>query len=155
VLKIFWSYWILLINFHSLARELNQALAWLVTTDPLPNHNRARVFYEPQTGKWLSRGQEYKDWENVAFRFFWLHGIPDAGKSILFSYVVEDMKGFCQREPGITLAMLITIAISPEDMTKHPIYYAGLSISCVDKLMASLMKSANFSAREDSPTLPD
>jgi hypothetical protein len=35
-------------------------------------------------------------WKTLDTRFFWLHGIPGAGKTVLLSYIAEDIKSYCQ-----------------------------------------------------------
>jgi hypothetical protein len=35
-------------------------------------------------------------WKTLDTRFFWLHGIPGAGKTVLLSYIAEDIKNYCQ-----------------------------------------------------------
>jgi Cdc6-like AAA superfamily ATPase len=67
-----------------------------VATDPSPNHNRACDLHEPQTGTWLISSPEYEDWANGSTRFLWLHGIPGSGKTVLASFVVENVKQFCK-----------------------------------------------------------
>lgn len=75
---------------------LEKVLKWLVTTDPSPNHNTACALHDSHTGTWITRSNKYKDWKNGSARFLWFHGIPGAGKTILFSYFVEDIKQYCK-----------------------------------------------------------
>jgi hypothetical protein len=63
-----------------------------VTTDCSSNHNEACELHEPDTSNWLFRSSEYKQWKCGSTRFLWLHGIPGAGKTVLLSHVVEDVK---------------------------------------------------------------
>jgi NACHT domain len=74
----------------------NKILQWLVSTDPSPIHNKSCELHETHTGKWLTRYQEYQDWKSGSTRLLWIHGIPGAGKTVLASYIVEDIKRFCQ-----------------------------------------------------------
>lgn len=76
--------------------EFDRILKWLVTTDPSSNHNNACELHEPHTGKWLTNSPEYESWKNCSTRFLWLHGIPGAGKTVLLSYIAEDVKKFCK-----------------------------------------------------------
>src|SRR6266536_4322083 len=71
-------------------------LRWLITTDPSHNHNRACDLHESHTGRWLIDSPEYKDWICGPNRFLWLHGIPGAGKTVLLSFVVENIKRGCK-----------------------------------------------------------
>lgn len=70
---------------------------WLITTDPSPNHNDACQLHEEHTGHWLTNLTEYSKWKAGSLRFLWLHGIPGACKTVLLSYIAEDVKEFCQR----------------------------------------------------------
>jgi Cdc6-like AAA superfamily ATPase len=74
--------------------EFNRTLDWLVTTDPSSNHNNACQLHEPHTGKWLTNSPEYASWKDCTTRLLWLHGIPGAGKTVLHSFIVEDVKRF-------------------------------------------------------------
>ncbi|MCJ1347421.1 hypothetical protein MMC31_005646 [Peltigera leucophlebia] len=94
---------------------LKKVLKWLVTTDPSPNHNTACALHDSQTGTWITRSNECKDWKNGSARFLWFHGIPGAGKMIIFSYVVEDIKHYCK-------------TIGNKDIT-HSYYYCYLGRS--------------------------
>ena len=67
-----------------------------MTIDPSPNHNTACALHDSHTGTWITRSDEYQEWKNGSSRLFWLHGIPGAGKTILFSYVVEDIQQYCK-----------------------------------------------------------
>lgn len=73
-----------------------KVLKWLVTTDPSLNHNTACALHDSHTGTWVTRSKEYRDWKDGSARFLWFHGIPGAGKTILFSYIVEDIKQSCK-----------------------------------------------------------
>lgn len=68
-----------------------------MTIDPSPNHNTACALHESHTSTWITRSDEYQQWRNGSSRLFWVHGIPGAGKTVLFSYVVEDMKQYCKK----------------------------------------------------------
>lgn len=83
--------------------ELNEVLKWLVTTDPSPNHNAACGLHESHTGQWLTNSPEYPRWKDRNTRFLWLHGIPGAGKTVLLSYIFEDVKRFCKQDESDAL----------------------------------------------------
>jgi NACHT domain len=70
-----------------------------VTTDPSSNHTDACGLHEPETGKWLLRSPDYQNWKGGSNRFLWLHGIPGAGKTVLSSHIIEDVKGHCKSSP--------------------------------------------------------
>lgn len=86
----------LLAKCYVAGRERRDILDRLVTIDPSSDHNRACELHEPHTGKWLTRSPEYAKWKNGSIRFLWVHGIPGAGKTILASFIFEDVKLFCK-----------------------------------------------------------
>lgn len=69
---------------------------WLVSTDPSPIHNTARNMHDPETGCWLTKSSQYTDWTSGSDRFLWIHGIPGAGKTVLASFIVEDVRQMCE-----------------------------------------------------------
>jgi len=71
-------------------------LKWLVTTDPSPDHNTACSRHDSHTGKWLSKSPEYQSWTTSKTRFLWLYGIPGAGKTVLLSSIIENVKSHCK-----------------------------------------------------------
>ena len=68
---------------------------WLQHTDPSSIHFRARKDYEPETGTWILRAPEWSSWLNANERCLWIHGIPGAGKTVLMSYLIEQIKQHC------------------------------------------------------------
>jgi hypothetical protein len=69
---------------------------WLETTDPSPLHNRAWKVHEPHTSGWLLRSPKWNQWLTGDTRCLWIHGIPGAGKTILTSFIVEQVKLHCK-----------------------------------------------------------
>jgi hypothetical protein len=61
-------------------------------TDPSRIHNSARDNYEAETGDWVLRSPEWKDWIEGSNRCLWIHGIPGAGKTILVSHLIENIR---------------------------------------------------------------
>ncbi|KAF5251072.1 hypothetical protein FANTH_3834 [Fusarium anthophilum] len=71
--------------------------SWLTTTDPSPIHNRSRRLYEDGTGSWMLRSQHWTNWLASKARCLWVHGIPGSGKTILASWLIENVQGHCKR----------------------------------------------------------
>lgn len=84
------------INTESQRQELYQ---WLQHTDPSPLHHRAQKDYEPGTGNWMLRSPEWTDWLEAKERCLWIHGLPGAGKTVLISYLIEQIKNSCDQSP--------------------------------------------------------
>lgn len=72
---------------------------WLQTTDPSTLHHRACKQYEPATGDWILRSDEWKAWLEGNTRSVWIHGIPGAGKTILASHLIEVLKKYSEVPP--------------------------------------------------------
>ncbi|KAF5255640.1 hypothetical protein FOXYS1_13938 [Fusarium oxysporum] len=70
---------------------------WLASTDPSPIHNRSRKLYEHGTGSWMLRSQYWTDWLASNIRCLWVHGIPGSGKTILASWLIQNVLDHCKR----------------------------------------------------------
>ena len=44
----------------------------------------------------MTRIRQWDDWLEARIRFLWIHGIPGAGKTILMSYLIEQIKERCE-----------------------------------------------------------
>ncbi|KAH6617611.1 hypothetical protein F5144DRAFT_586944 [Chaetomium tenue] len=73
---------------------------WLHRTNPSDIHNRSVNLYEPHTGDWVFRTTEWRDFINGHRRSLWIHGIPGAGKTILFSNIAQRLRGLQDRRTG-------------------------------------------------------
>ena len=72
-------------------------LQWLTKVDPTSNHITACEKHEPGTGEWFINSREFSYWM-LPGRSLWLHGIPGAGKTVLFSTIVENVKSRCSSQ---------------------------------------------------------
>ncbi|PMD59680.1 uncharacterized protein K444DRAFT_529781, partial [Hyaloscypha bicolor E] len=99
--------------------EMTKVLKWLVTTDPSPNHNNACELHEDHTGQWLTNSPEYVDWKSGRSRFIWLHGIPGAGKTVLHSFIAEDVKRHCRGIEGSSCAFYYCYFARNQGETTH------------------------------------
>lgn len=48
----------------------------------------------------MLRSPEWNDWVARKNRCLWIHGIPGAGKTVLASYLIEEIKNHCAALPG-------------------------------------------------------
>ncbi|KAG8532304.1 uncharacterized protein KY384_003945 [Bacidia gigantensis] len=78
--------------------ERQDIFRWLQKTDPSPLHHRNQDLYEPGTGDWMKRHPEWTSWLDLTQRCLWIHGIPGAGKSVLFSHLVEAVREHCDHQ---------------------------------------------------------
>lgn len=76
-----------------------QIVDWLKACDPSTNHNAARKTCEPGTGSWFIDSSEFVDWRDNHNHSLWLQGIPGAGKTILCSTIIDELKIFCTARP--------------------------------------------------------
>ena len=85
------------IELHVKDQSYRDILKWLTKVDPFSNHTAAREKHEPGTGEWFISSHEYSYWM-LPGRSLWLHGIPGAGKTVLCSTIIDDVKS---RSPHI------------------------------------------------------
>lgn len=88
-------------NEESQQREIYR---WLEKKDPSPLHNRAWKLHEQETSSWMLRSPEWNEWLAGNLRCLWVHGIPGAGKTILASYLVEQLKSHCKHKKRIAFS---------------------------------------------------
>ena len=74
-----------------------EILAWLNKTDPISNHTAACEKCQHGTGQWFTSSLEFSQWLQPK-RSLWLHGIPGAGKTILYSTIIENVISGCSPE---------------------------------------------------------
>jgi Cdc6-like AAA superfamily ATPase len=68
---------------------------WLEATDPSPLHHQAQRLLEPGTCEWILLSSDWTNWLGTKIRCLWIHGIPGAGKTILASHLIEEIKSHC------------------------------------------------------------
>uniref|UniRef100_A0A0D2YEP4 Nephrocystin 3-like N-terminal domain-containing protein n=1 Tax=Fusarium oxysporum (strain Fo5176) TaxID=660025 RepID=A0A0D2YEP4_FUSOF len=49
------------------------------------------------TGSWVLRSQHWTNWLASSIRCLWVHGIPGSGKTILASWLIENVQDHCER----------------------------------------------------------
>ncbi|KAB5515073.1 hypothetical protein GE09DRAFT_1046277 [Coniochaeta sp. 2T2.1] len=77
--------------------QRQEVYRWLEITNPSPLHNLAVQNHERETGTWLLRLPRWNEWLHWpdSMRLLWLHGIPGAGKTVLASFLIEELKDHC------------------------------------------------------------
>jgi hypothetical protein len=71
-------------------------IKWLKNSiDPSLNHNSARKKHEPTTGDWLLESELFATWKTMKNGSLWLYGMPGAGKTILCSTIIDQVKSLC------------------------------------------------------------
>ncbi|EEU43693.1 uncharacterized protein NECHADRAFT_82730 [Fusarium vanettenii 77-13-4] len=70
---------------------------WLEIVNPSPNHNAAVDLYVDGTGDWVFRSQPWNDWIDRKSRVIWMHGIPDAGNTVLTAHLFRHILKRCEQ----------------------------------------------------------
>ncbi|KAK6827461.1 serine/threonine-protein kinase ripk4 [Apiospora arundinis] len=84
------------------AREL-EILNWLTATEYGPQHSEYLQKRHPGTGQWLLTSSEYQTWRSTSSKTLFCPGIPGAGKTILTSVVIEDLKSKVRDDPNAAI----------------------------------------------------
>lgn len=68
--------------------------------NPSSLHNAAFKKHEEHTSAWLLQAPEWSNWLNreKLQKFLWIHGIPGSGKTVLASFIIEQLKALCSRD---------------------------------------------------------
>ncbi|KAG4262097.1 hypothetical protein FPRO03_10970 [Fusarium proliferatum] len=82
--------------------EARETIRWLERTNPSSLHNIAFSKHEPLTTAWVNNSSQWKAWVSLASetRLIWIHGLPGAGKTVLASYVIEELEKLCEPANG-------------------------------------------------------
>jgi Cdc6-like AAA superfamily ATPase len=120
-------------------RDEHQAiLDWLTPIDYAPQQKDFISRRQEGTGEWLLKSNEFQEWTNESRSTLFCPGIPGAGKTIITSVVVNDLRMRFQNDPSIVVAHL----------------YCNFQRQHEQKpadLLASLLKQL----LEDLPSIPD
>ncbi|KAH9992931.1 hypothetical protein BJV77DRAFT_410664 [Russula vinacea] len=87
---------------HELKRNQmrDKLRSWLSPPDPSVNHNTACKTQHSGTATWFIQGSTFRDWKKNG-SLLWVRGNPGAGKSILCSAVIEDIKNIQGARPAL------------------------------------------------------
>ncbi|KAF5586691.1 ankyrin repeat [Fusarium pseudocircinatum] len=82
--------------------ETREIIRWLERTNPSSLHNIAFDKHEPLTTAWVTNSSQWKDWVSLESetRLMWIYGLPGAGKTVLASYVIEELEKLCEPADG-------------------------------------------------------
>lgn len=73
-------------------KEDREILNWLTAINYGLQHSDYRTRRQPGTGLWLLDAKEYKTWRSTPAQTLFCPGMPGAGKTILTSIVIDDLK---------------------------------------------------------------
>lgn len=78
--------------------ERNEMCDWFELINPTFRHNETCKLHEDQTGQWMLRSPEWKDWLQGSTQFLWVYGIPGSGKTVLASYLIRKIEELCSNQ---------------------------------------------------------
>ncbi|KAH9177989.1 hypothetical protein EDB89DRAFT_2239711 [Lactarius sanguifluus] len=76
------------LNRNELRKDLRK---WVAPPDPSVNYNTASGAHHEGTAEWCTKGNILANWK-ASGSLLWIHGKPGAGKSILSSAIIHDIK---------------------------------------------------------------
>ncbi|EXM04734.1 hypothetical protein NOF04DRAFT_18693 [Fusarium oxysporum II5] len=78
--------------------ETREIIRWFERTNPSSLHNIAFNKHEPLTTEWVTNSSQWKAWLSLTSetRLIWIHGLPGSGKTVLASYVIEELEMLCK-----------------------------------------------------------
>ncbi|CCX30541.1 Similar to hypothetical protein SS1G_10749 [Sclerotinia sclerotiorum 1980]; acc. no. XP_001588302 [Pyronema omphalodes CBS 100304] len=80
--------------------EVNELLEWISTIDPQTRHRDISRKRRENTGDWFLRTEQFLKWrdysqgsdESFENTILGVYGIPGAGKSVIFSFIVDHIQ---------------------------------------------------------------
>ncbi|KAJ7706636.1 hypothetical protein B0H14DRAFT_3026059, partial [Mycena olivaceomarginata] len=72
--------------------ERTQIIAWLSPINFFLQQADISQSQQKGTGKWLFTDPHFQQWESGSGKTLWCHGIPGAGKTVLVSMVINQVK---------------------------------------------------------------
>ncbi|KAB5536671.1 hypothetical protein GE09DRAFT_335906 [Coniochaeta sp. 2T2.1] len=78
--------------------ERRRILKELITVDPSSNHHEACHLHDSSTSAWITRTDEWKAWISGDLPLWWIDGIPGAGKTVLASHLIEEVKSVGEQQ---------------------------------------------------------
>jgi hypothetical protein len=133
---------------HMQDTKHEKILAWLTKTDPISNHRAACEKCQAGTGEWFISSNEFSYWL-LPKRSLWLHGIPGAGKTVLSSTIIENVKSRCSSD-SVCLYFYFDFSNPQKQIVINMLYsfLAQLSSSTIPAEVRQLYERCNNGAHE-------
>ncbi|KAF4500231.1 ankyrin repeat [Fusarium agapanthi] len=82
--------------------ETLEIIRWLEQTNPSSLHSLEFSKHEPQTTAWVTNSSQWMAWISSPSepRLIWIYGLPGAGKTVLASYIIEELEKLCEPANG-------------------------------------------------------
>ena len=70
-----------------------ELLDWILPTDCRPEeiYDAATRVRKPGSGQWLLESKGFKEWTSSHHGLLWLHGLPESGKTVICTTVIETL----------------------------------------------------------------
>jgi hypothetical protein len=91
---------------RELFEQRRNILNWLTKHDHYQQQSYIFSNRLNNTGGWFLRSDQYRNWINAAGQTLMCRGVPGAGKTILTSIVVEDLRSFSRTEADVGVAFI-------------------------------------------------
>jgi hypothetical protein len=117
--------------------ECQAILDWLTPIDYTAQQNDFIARRQEGTGTWLLDSTKYQSWRETKAQTLFCPGIPEAGKTIITSIVVDELTTRFSNDPAIGIAYIYCNFRRQEEQK-------------IDNLLASLLKQL----AENQPSLP-
>jgi hypothetical protein len=87
-------------------KQRRNILNWLTKHDHCQQQSYVFSNRLDNTGGWFLRSDQYRKWIQTTGQTLMCQGVPGAGKTILTSIVVEDLRSFSRTEPNVGVAFI-------------------------------------------------
>ena len=77
---------------------------WLSAPDPSVNHSEAMNKQKNAKCRWFIESEKYSNRKFEPRSIMWIHGRPGCGKTMLSSYIIDDVETLCQQDPNKAIA---------------------------------------------------
>lgn len=135
------------------ASEHRTIITWLDAPDPSTNYNRALKARNPRTGSWFIERREFSHWKTTRGSLIWLHGKPGCGKTILGSFILQDVLDSYRAKPN-SAVLFFYFDFNDTDKQKHERLLRSLicqlSMYCSNSMLQDLYSSCSMGARQPS-----
>ena len=86
--------------------QRQEVIRSLESVNPSSLHCAAFKKHEDHTSNWLVQSPEWINWldREKPQKFLWIHGIPGSGKTVLASFIIEQVKAHCSDDPKLCYA---------------------------------------------------
>ncbi|KUJ10376.1 ankyrin [Mollisia scopiformis] len=137
--------------------EKKEIFDWCSRVNPYEKHRNSKALRHPNTVLWFFDTPEFKKWSQNPGSAIWLYGIPGAGKTILTSAAIEEVKTMATKSSRHAVAYFYCEYRLPETQVLSNILGSLVRQVCACSSDAYLELEAFYSKCNEQgkqPTLP-